>query len=361
MSTFQKNILLCILALAVGLICKFVGLPAGWLLGPLAVSSYFATKQWAHIKIPHNLYLVAQALLGVALSSSFTSDTLQLLAHSWFALFVVVVAMFGIGVLNGWWLVRYRKMDPATAFLGCLPGGAGQMVAVSDDLNADARVVAVMQYSRLLVMMLLISATAKVLLWFNSTGQHASIVHQTVYAIHPWAIGTLSALFVRIAIAMLLATTGLALYKVLQIPAGALVLPALLSVSFSFLTHMSIHCPAILLTCAYTIIGLQVGSKFDEHTWKYLAELSAPIIASLAILIVGSALLGWWFTQNLPTDSITGLLAAAPGSLDSAAAVAVDLNTNGTIVVAVHFLRLALAMIAGPPLVGLITSRTQRS
>jgi membrane AbrB-like protein len=350
-----KIFLMFALAVVVGLLCKLIGLPAGWLLGPLAVSSFFATKHWANIKVPHNLYLLAQALLGVALSSSFTSDTLQLLAHNWFAVFVVVVSMFCIGLLNGWWLIRYRKMDPATAFLGSLPGGAGQMVAVSDDLNADARIVAVMQYSRLLVMMLLISSVARVLLWLHPAA-HAHNANLAIYETLPLTVSTF---FSQTAISLFLAAIGATLNKFLKVPAGTLMFPALLSVGFSYFTHMTIQCPAVILACAYMIMGIQVGSRFDSHTWPQLASLAAPITASLLILIVGSAFLAWWFIYNLPTDPLTGLLAAAPGSLDSAAAVSIDLNTNGTVVIAVHFLRLALSMLVGPPLVELITGRTR--
>src|SRR5580704_16529070 len=64
---------------------------------------------------------------------------------------LVLTTLIGIG------LRRFANLQPGTALLGALPGGAGEMIAKSDSLGADVRLVTVMQYGRLLAILATIS------------------------------------------------------------------------------------------------------------------------------------------------------------------------------------------------------------
>ena len=51
-------------------------------------------------------------------------------------------------------LARMTEMDSPTAALGMVAGGASGIVAMADDLGGDDRLVAFMQYARVLVVVL---------------------------------------------------------------------------------------------------------------------------------------------------------------------------------------------------------------
>src|SRR5258708_31105602 len=65
--------------------------------------------------------------------------------------------MLVITVVIGIVLRRLTDLQPGTALLGTLPGGAGEMIAMSDSLGADVRLVTVMQYGRLFAILSTIS------------------------------------------------------------------------------------------------------------------------------------------------------------------------------------------------------------
>jgi uncharacterized membrane protein AbrB (regulator of aidB expression) len=100
---------------------------------------------------------LAQSIIGVMLSFSITAKSLQTIAANWLPVVVLVLAMLVLASLNGIVLCRFTNLKPGTALLGTLPGGAGEMIAMSDTLGADVRLVTVMQYGRLLAILATIS------------------------------------------------------------------------------------------------------------------------------------------------------------------------------------------------------------
>src|SRR5258708_31433118 len=82
--------------------------------------------------------------------------------------------MLVITVVIGIVLRRLTDLQPGTALLGTLPGGAGEMIAMSDSLGADVRLVTVMQYGRLLAILATISVVGHFAGAQTGSGQHAS-------------------------------------------------------------------------------------------------------------------------------------------------------------------------------------------
>jgi membrane AbrB-like protein len=117
----------------------------------------FATMNRPVIRFPLFSYRLAQSMIGVMLSFSITAKSLQTIAANWLPVVVLVLAMLVLASLNGIVLCRFTNLKPGTALLGTLPGGAGEMIAMSDTLGADVRLVTVMQYGRLLAILATIS------------------------------------------------------------------------------------------------------------------------------------------------------------------------------------------------------------
>jgi uncharacterized protein len=132
---------------------QFAHLPAAWFFGPLVASAFFALRDWQAVELPRTVYVAAQAVIGCALGAGFSPATLLTLPKH-FAIFAfAVVFILLTSLLNGWLLTRRTRLDVATAFLGTMPGGAGEMAAMGDSLRADSRLVVIMQYARLLLIL----------------------------------------------------------------------------------------------------------------------------------------------------------------------------------------------------------------
>src|SRR4051794_28122130 len=109
----------------------------------------------ARLELPAYAFVAAQALVGVTIGAYLRSDALRALAGAWLPVLVVSAATLGLSVATGWALARWTELDRPTATLGMIAGGASGIVTMAGDLDADDRLVAFMQYMRVLVVVLL--------------------------------------------------------------------------------------------------------------------------------------------------------------------------------------------------------------
>jgi multiple sugar transport system permease protein len=133
----------------------------------------------------------------------------------------------GIALFQGERLFDFGQMAVAsligvlpiylTALLGTLPGGAGEMIAMSDSLGADVRLVTVMQYGRLLAIL----ATISVVL--HLAGASIDGTHGT----RPAAGHLLEP--IHYLISAVIALIGAALGTHFRVPAGTMIIPAVLA------------------------------------------------------------------------------------------------------------------------------------
>ena len=144
---------LLLVALLFASVLQFGHLPAAWLFGPLVASALFAVRDWQAVELPRSVYIAAQAVVGTALGAGFSPATLLTLPRHFSIFAFAVIFILLTSLFNGWILTRSTRLDVATAFLGTMPGGAGEMAAMSDSLGADSRLVVIMQYTRLLLIL----------------------------------------------------------------------------------------------------------------------------------------------------------------------------------------------------------------
>jgi membrane AbrB-like protein len=138
-----------------GLLLDAIGLPSSYLFAALVVGLAIALARPGELDVPQHVFRGAQAVAGVSLGAYLESDALRALASSWLPVALVSLATLGLSLLCGEVLARTTPLDPPTAALGMIAGGASGIVGMSGELGADDRLVAFMQYLRVLVVVLL--------------------------------------------------------------------------------------------------------------------------------------------------------------------------------------------------------------
>src|SRR3954466_9862253 len=132
------------------------GFPPPTLFAALVVGLAFAlARPQAGLQPPGWSFLAAQAVVGVTLGAYMQPEALTSAAHDWLPVTLVSAATLGISMAAGRILARYTALDVPTATLGMIAGGASGIVTMADDLGGDDRLVAFMQYLRVLVVVLL--------------------------------------------------------------------------------------------------------------------------------------------------------------------------------------------------------------
>ena len=153
--------------LALGL--DHFNIPAAFLLGPMLVAICFGVSG-ADIFMPRLAFPFAQAAIGCLLAHSLNEAIVLRILEDWLPMCLVLVMTISAGALVGWVMAHHGHFSGPTAAWGSSPGGAAAMIVMSGEFGADMRLVAFMQYLRVLLVVATASLAAGVL-----GPEHASI------------------------------------------------------------------------------------------------------------------------------------------------------------------------------------------
>jgi uncharacterized protein len=332
---------LVLLSILLSLIWGAAGLPAGLLLGPLIGGIVFGVTG-LHLSVPRWPYLGAQALIGALVAAGITPAIIATLGHD-SLLFTAVVATTLLGAAAVGWLISRSGLIPgATAVYGTSPGAATAMVVLSEAEGADARLVALMQYVRVLLVALAAVLVAR--FWTAGAGAHA-----------PAATWAAPVHWGELLMTLLLALVGQQAARLMRLQAWALLGPMLLLSALHAAGWLPIELPRWLLTAAYAVIGWQIGLSFRRDDLRH-ARRALPTVFGAALCLVGlCGLLAWCLTRLAHVDPLTAYLATSPGGLDSVAVIAASTpRVDLPFVLALQSVRLLFVIGAAPLLTRLV-------
>lgn len=332
----RKLILPWVVIFLAGYLGDMVGLPVAWLVGPMIAAVALSLAGSPPEPSTARLFPAVQAIIGTTLSASFTIDSLKPLGEHWLPIAISVVLVLVVSVAAGLMLTRVASLDLATASLGTIPGGASGMVAMSEEIGGDARLVAFMQYARVVIVIISIAILARV----------ADIQGDPVS--EQLAAEAGDPMLVRYGLAVFVAVVGGWLGVRLRLPAGSLVGAMLLGLVPGLIGIGPIAWPGFVLSGAYLLLGSRVGSRFDRSIIRRLWTLLPFALAFVTGLIIICGGIGWVLHLTTDLDVLTSLLATSPGGIDAATIAALDTGANVTMVASIQMMRLLLMVMVGP-------------
>jgi uncharacterized protein len=332
-------------SLLAGLIAQRTGLPAGWLVGPMLVALVAALIWEGHPAVPRWGRTVSLAVVGGVLASAFDPAVLPLIAGHWLPVTLVVLATLFLSLGAGLLLSVLPSLDRKTAAIGTLPGAASGMLAMSDPLGADARLVALMQYTRVVVVVVSATLVGRLGLVPGTSSPEAS--SQGLQTASGGADILIQNPLMTYALTALIAIVGAWAGTRFKLPAGALLGPLILGVAIEEFGVVHLSWPQGVPQAAYLMLGLWVGLLFDGASVKRAGRLLPVMLASAVGLVLACAVLGWVLAAVTGIDGITAYLATTPGGIDSVAIVALGSGANAALVLAVQMLRLLVVVLAG--------------
>jgi uncharacterized protein len=315
------------------------GLPSAYLFVAMLVGLAYALFAPGRLEMPPRAFQVGQAVTGVAIGTFLQSSTLTGLGSRWISVALVSVATLAVTIAAGLLLARIAGLDRPTASLGMVAGGASGIVAMADDLGGDDRLVAFMQYLRVLIVSLL----TPLLVPLVFPGAHGAGGGGGDGALlgtpGGWAL-TVGASLVGGAIAVRL-----------RIPAPILLGPLLLTAALTLSGAVDATVPALLRESAFSLIGLYIGLGFERETLRQIRRLVGPVLISIAALLVACFVLGWLLTLTADVTLLDAYLATTPGGLYAVLPIAYGSGADTTFVLAVQGLRLFAMILAAPAVV----------
>jgi membrane AbrB-like protein len=333
----------CAVTAAGGWAAGRLGLPSGYLFVAILVGLVAALSIPGWLRLTPGFFTAGQAVAGVVLGTYLHTDTLASLGTRWVPVILVSAATLALTIGVGLLLARITPVDPATASLGMVAGGASGIVAMADELGADDRLVAFMQYLRVLVIVLLTPLLVSVAFPGARTGGGGG-THEAV-------LGTPGDWVMTVAVAVV----GALIAARLGVSAGALLGPLLLAAVLELTGVLGdLTVPPLAREAAFAAIGLQIGLRFERETLRSIRRLIVPVLGSILVLGVGSFLLAYVLTLTAGVSLLNAYLATTPGGLYAVLPIAFGSGADATFVLAVQGLRVLVMVLAAPALVRLI-------
>src|ERR1700679_3851575 len=134
-----------------GIAFALLGFPAGLVSGSvLAVSA--AALLGRPVKVPLALARVGYVIIGIQLGAVVTPDTVRGFITWPGSIALLVVASIAMIVATASYLRVVHHWDPLSALMGASPGSMIQVIALSTELGADLRAIAIVQTMRVLLL-----------------------------------------------------------------------------------------------------------------------------------------------------------------------------------------------------------------
>ncbi len=333
------------IVIAAGWLLDLAGMPVAWLIGPMIAAVVLALRGAPPGPNPTPVFTGVQAVIGIALSASFSLSALDPLVAYWPMMLITIVLVLLVSIAAGVALGRLAHVDSATASLGTVPGGASGMVAMAEELDADPRLVAFMQYARVVIVVISIAIVARV------AGHESQTAMALAEAEAPLSAGQ------QALGATAMALLGIWLGKRFRLPSGALIGAILVGMVVGAAGWGPVTFPPAVLAAAYLLLGTRIGSRFDPAVLRRIRDLLPWVLGFIALLTVVSGGLGWVLAEVTGIDLLTAILATSPGGMDGAMIAALDTGANVPLVLAVQLSRLLLMVIAGPLVVKRLAGR----
>jgi membrane AbrB-like protein len=322
-----------------------IGLPSSYLFGALLCGIAAALAAPDRMAIPQWAFSASLAVAGVVLGTLLDSSSLDAIADSWLPLALVTAATLAISLAAGAALARTTALDLPTAALGMVAGGAAGIVGISGELGADDRLVAFMQYLRVLLIVLITPVLAAIA--FPGAAEHAATAAEPVLGdAHGWLL-TLAA-----------GVAGAALAAATRFPGAWLLGPlAVAAVLALAIPGGEFDVPPLVREVAFALIGLQVGLKFTLDTIRLLGRLLVPVLVAVFGVLAACALLALVLDAASDVSLRDAYLATTPGGVYAVLAVALGTDANAAFILAAQGLRLVVMVALAPVFVRWMVAR----
>lgn len=322
-----------------GAVAKLLGAPLPWLLGSLLVITAGAianVRPFGHtVGVPSPIRTWFIPIIGVSIGAGFTPSILGEAARWWptaLALFLYIPLAHVIGYQIA---RRVGGADKPTAYYGAMPGGFIESITLGEAAGADGAMLATLQFLRLILCIVMIPIGFSLATGGAVGSASGAVIGGGAHVLTGWE-------WIILGVAGAVGAVG---GRFLNLPAGIVVGPILLSGLVHILGWVEGGPPRWLVDVTQLVIGTTLGTRFAGRSPKILLNglrvtlVSIPLTLALATgfaVLLHSAVDERW-------EAV--FLAFAPGGLAEMALIAVSLEISVIYVTCHHVLRILIAVL----------------
>jgi uncharacterized protein len=340
-------LVLLLVSVPLAALFQWLGVPAAFLVAPMLAGIVVSTNGGS-VRAPALLYLGAQSVIGSLIAHSVTAEIFWTFLSHWPLFTATIFAILAASSFMGWVMTRLHVLPGTTAVWGTSPGAATPMMLMARAFGADDRLVAFMQYLR--VVLVAITAATIAGFWLNPSGAGSLVETHWLAPVDFGALpGTLA-----------VAASGAALGRLLKIPAGGFLVPFFLGSALQVIGLVRIEWPSLLTAASMVVLGWSIGLSFTRAILLHALRAMPQIAAATVILIAFCGLLAWLLHVVVGVDPLTAYLATSPGGIDYVGIIAASTRVDVGFVMALQTFRLVMVLICGPSIARLVARFSER-
>ncbi len=315
-------------------IMRILRVPAAPLLGPMLFIGAAEIMGLPISPLPNTVLLAVQLTLGLFVGVRIDREKIEFLKQGMLIPSLLVVGWTIVFTLAPILLLTYTtNFDLATILFGATPGGMAEMSIIALNYNADIAVVSLLQFMRLVMVLILVPLIAAKVIKVEDkkvgaieSAADSEVVEKQDLRASLQIIG--SGLLIG----------GLSIY--LGFPAGGIIGTSIGVGAASIYLGKRVELPGYFLKIAQLGIGLTIGTQFRPDTVTAFLSLMIPGMLFSILVVLGSVILAIILGQLTKWDLSTTLLCTAPAGVSQMIMVASDLGVDMVKVTYFHVLRL---------------------
>lgn len=336
-----KWLALALLSALLIALMEAASLPAAFLIGPMIAAVAFGSAG-AGIRLARPFFIGAQALIGCQIAAALSPDIFSVFAGSWPVFAGAVLLTVVASSLLGWLISRWRILPGTTAVWGSAPGASTAMVLMAGAFGADQRLVAFMQYLRVIAVSIGAALVARLFVDLSAVDLAE---HDWFAPVEPKAL----------AVTIVVAAVSAAAARLIRLPSPYFLGPFIVAGYLHLSGTIAFELPEWLLLASYVAIGWTIGLSFTGSILKVAARVLLQVLLAIAALMAFCGGIAWLLVHEFAIDPLTAYLATSPGGMDTIAIIAVAApGVDISFVMTMQAIRFLVVLIVGPPVARVI-------
>ncbi len=339
-----------------GFVFSWLQIPVGWLLGPMIGGIIYSVFQGNPQPLPKMFITVGKTFIALFTATRFSWDTISVATDYAIPLLLCVLISGGLSLFHGYLLSRLSGIDKVTGLVAFIPGAASSIVSIAEEMGADAVTVAVFQFLRVLIVVLLIPSAAG---FFFPMGLNDSVTMGLCPEGICEAIATTTdnspiPMWLNLIVLAACCVVGMWGGNLFKLPASEFLGTLLVGLAVFWASPYELQVPQWLFAIGLLCVGLSIGVKFDIKTINKLLKavlIEIALVVSLILLCFG---VGYSFHLFTHVDTITSLLGFTPGGIEAMVATVMELGGDTSLVLAMQLTRMLIIIALGPWLVSFV-------
>lgn len=326
-------------AAAGGLLLMKLKVPGGMLVGAI-IGVVILNLATGRAYIYPQTRVVAQVLTGAYIGCMVTKEDLKRLPGVIRPYLAVMASFLALNLLVGFFIYRVTDLDLLTSLFCAAPGGMTDTPLVALDMGADASMVAVMQFVRMVFGMGCLP-TAIMLSDRLLEPEQAKALEEREKQLHTKQAGKKKA---HVSLRKFLPTFFVALCagivgKLTGIPAGTLSFALAAVIVMKFVGTVP-PMPMWVRRLAQVVSGCCIGAGITREQIFQLRQLVLPAVVLCLGYIACCVGMGWVISKAFHMDLREAMLSLSPAGATEMALIAADLGVHSTNLVVMQICRL---------------------